>query len=217
MKKRLMVLAMALMLLISTTAPVAAKKGGYTGNQDGAPGWSRCAGRWSNRPWWRTRPHASGEAFHLRRTHTFPGDGGIAGHHGHTKSQILRSEQFMDARQLIVLYGDTLLMDGVEACLARKHELDVIRVNAALANVGQHLQLYRTRPGYLRRGHAGSGTFETDRAAAAETTRNSVYRPRCRQQRGHLPLYDAVPLVFDRRPRRRDPDQTATWFRRRSR
>lgn len=46
----------------------------------------------------------------------------------------------MDDRQLVVLYGDTLLIDGVAACLARKHELDVIRVNAALANVGQHLQ-----------------------------------------------------------------------------
>lgn len=46
----------------------------------------------------------------------------------------------MDDRQLIVLYGDTLLIDGVAACLASKHELDVIRVNAALTNVGQHLQ-----------------------------------------------------------------------------
>ena len=46
----------------------------------------------------------------------------------------------MDERQLIVLYGDTLLIDGVEACLAGKHELDVIRVNATLANVGQRLQ-----------------------------------------------------------------------------
>jgi DNA-binding NarL/FixJ family response regulator len=46
----------------------------------------------------------------------------------------------MDDRQLIVLYGDTLLMDGVAACLANKHELDVVRVNAALANIGQHLQ-----------------------------------------------------------------------------
>ena len=43
MKKKLIVLAMALMLLISTTAPVAAKKGGDTGNKpiDGPPGWSQ--------------------------------------------------------------------------------------------------------------------------------------------------------------------------------
>ena len=37
MKKELMVLAMTLMLLVSMTAPVAAKKSGGT---DGPPGWS---------------------------------------------------------------------------------------------------------------------------------------------------------------------------------
>ncbi len=46
----------------------------------------------------------------------------------------------MDDRQLIVLFGDSLLMDGVEASLADKQELDVIRVDATINNVGQHLQ-----------------------------------------------------------------------------
>jgi DNA-binding NarL/FixJ family response regulator len=46
----------------------------------------------------------------------------------------------MDDRQLIVLFGDSLLMDGVEASLADKQELDVIRVDATITNVGQHLK-----------------------------------------------------------------------------
>lgn len=46
----------------------------------------------------------------------------------------------MDDRQVIVLFGDSLLMDGVEASLADQHEMDVIRMDATINNVGQHLQ-----------------------------------------------------------------------------
>ncbi|MBN2393254.1 MAG: hypothetical protein JXR84_21165 [Anaerolineae bacterium] len=46
----------------------------------------------------------------------------------------------MDDRQVIVLFGDSLLMDGVEASLADQQELDVIRVDATINNVAQHLQ-----------------------------------------------------------------------------
>jgi hypothetical protein len=49
-------------------------------------------------------------------------------------------EFLMDDRQVIVLFGDSLLMDGVEASLADQHELDVIRVDITINNVGQHLQ-----------------------------------------------------------------------------
>ena len=46
MKKKLIVLAMALMLLISTTAPVAAKRGTGGGVGDGdPPGWSVVPGK----------------------------------------------------------------------------------------------------------------------------------------------------------------------------
>lgn len=46
----------------------------------------------------------------------------------------------MDDRQVVVLFGDSLLMDGVEASLAEQQELDVIRVDTTINNVGQHLQ-----------------------------------------------------------------------------
>jgi hypothetical protein len=49
-------------------------------------------------------------------------------------------EFLMDDRQVIVLFGDSLLMDGVEASLAYQQELNVIRVDAAINNVAQHLQ-----------------------------------------------------------------------------
>ena len=44
MKKKLIVLAMALMLLISTTAPVAARNAS-TGPEGEPPGWSQGKGR----------------------------------------------------------------------------------------------------------------------------------------------------------------------------
>lgn len=46
----------------------------------------------------------------------------------------------MDDRQVIVLFGDSLLMDGVEASLSDQQELDVIHVDITINNVGQHLQ-----------------------------------------------------------------------------
>ncbi len=46
----------------------------------------------------------------------------------------------MDEKRLIVLYGDTLLIDGVEASLTARDGLDVIRVDTTIANVGQHLK-----------------------------------------------------------------------------
>ncbi len=46
----------------------------------------------------------------------------------------------MDEKRLVVLYGDTLLIDGVEASLATRNGLDVIRVDTTIANVGQHLK-----------------------------------------------------------------------------
>ncbi|MGC9395509.1 MAG: hypothetical protein ACP5J4_11700 [Anaerolineae bacterium] len=46
----------------------------------------------------------------------------------------------MDEKRLVVLYGDTLLIDGVEASLTERNGLDVIRVDTTIANVGQHLR-----------------------------------------------------------------------------
>lgn len=46
----------------------------------------------------------------------------------------------MDEKRLVVLYGDTLLIDGVEASLASRNGLDVVRVDTTIANVGQHLK-----------------------------------------------------------------------------
>ena len=46
----------------------------------------------------------------------------------------------MDEKRLVVLYGDTLLIDGVEASLTERSGLDVIRVDTTIANVSQHLQ-----------------------------------------------------------------------------
>ncbi len=46
----------------------------------------------------------------------------------------------MDEKRLVVLYGDTLLIDGIEASLAERNGLDVIRVDTTVANVGQHLR-----------------------------------------------------------------------------
>jgi DNA-binding NarL/FixJ family response regulator len=46
----------------------------------------------------------------------------------------------MDGKRLVVLYGDTLLIDGVEASLADRNGLDVVRVDTTIANVGQHLK-----------------------------------------------------------------------------
>lgn len=46
----------------------------------------------------------------------------------------------MDEKRLVVLYGDTLLIDGVEASLTERSGLDVIRVDTTIANVGQHLR-----------------------------------------------------------------------------
>ena len=46
----------------------------------------------------------------------------------------------MDEKRLVVLYGDTLLIDGVEASLTERNGLDVIRVDTTITNVGQHLR-----------------------------------------------------------------------------
>ena len=52
----------------------------------------------------------------------------------------LLKELLMDEKRLVVLYGDTLLIDGVEASLTERNGLDVIRVDTTIANVGQHLK-----------------------------------------------------------------------------
>jgi AmiR/NasT family two-component response regulator len=52
----------------------------------------------------------------------------------------LLKELPMDEKQLVVLYGDTLLIDGVEASLTERNGLDVVRVDKTIANVAQHLK-----------------------------------------------------------------------------
>lgn len=46
----------------------------------------------------------------------------------------------MEEQHLVVLFGDSLFMDAVEASLEDSPELGVIRIHATVANIGERLE-----------------------------------------------------------------------------
>jgi hypothetical protein len=46
----------------------------------------------------------------------------------------------MDERPLVALLGDSLLMDGVEAGLANKRALGIVRLDTSIADIGERLK-----------------------------------------------------------------------------
>lgn len=47
----------------------------------------------------------------------------------------------MKKSQRVALFGDTLLMDSVEASLNTHNELDLVRINTEVANIVEHIKL----------------------------------------------------------------------------